>query len=276
MRVIKNINNNVAVCVDNSGQEVIVFGKGVGFRKPPYEIPLAKIERTYYDVDPKYISMIQSIPPKVIEVSDAIVAYAERTMDMAFNSNIVFTLADHIAFAIKREQQHMKLSMPMTNDIENLYPHEWQAGVYGLKEIRRKCDVYLPREEASYIALHLINSEAMDRNNESMEARKVIEDITRIVEDSYGIQIERHGFNYARFETHMFYLLKRRDKASQISTDNAEMFHQLKEKYPKVYETSKQIAEYLQKNMHMSLNEEETMYLMLHINRLCTREDCYQ
>ena len=38
MKVIKNINNNVAICVDDNGHEVVAMGKGIGFSKPPYEV----------------------------------------------------------------------------------------------------------------------------------------------------------------------------------------------------------------------------------------------
>ena len=43
MKVIKNINNNVSICVDDNNREVIAFGKGIGFKKPPYELELSQI-----------------------------------------------------------------------------------------------------------------------------------------------------------------------------------------------------------------------------------------
>ena len=45
MKVIKNINNNVAICVDDNGHEVVAMGKGIGFSKPPYEVDLSKITK---------------------------------------------------------------------------------------------------------------------------------------------------------------------------------------------------------------------------------------
>lgn len=38
VRVIKKLNNNFAICVDNEGQELIAYGKGIGFPKTPYDI----------------------------------------------------------------------------------------------------------------------------------------------------------------------------------------------------------------------------------------------
>lgn len=51
MQVVKNINNNVSICLDSQNQEVVVFGKGVGFIKPPSIVPLNQIERTFYNLD---------------------------------------------------------------------------------------------------------------------------------------------------------------------------------------------------------------------------------
>ena len=51
MKVIKNINNNISLCLDSRNNEVVAFGKGIGFTKPPYDVPLSKIDRTFYDVD---------------------------------------------------------------------------------------------------------------------------------------------------------------------------------------------------------------------------------
>lgn len=39
MKVVKNIHNNISLCIDSKGNEVVAFGKGIGFMKPPYEVP---------------------------------------------------------------------------------------------------------------------------------------------------------------------------------------------------------------------------------------------
>ena len=36
MKVIKRINNNYALALDNNGDKVIIYGKGVGFKEIPY------------------------------------------------------------------------------------------------------------------------------------------------------------------------------------------------------------------------------------------------
>lgn len=44
MQAVCNINNNVALCLDSQGNELVAFGRGIGFRKPPYEVELSRIE----------------------------------------------------------------------------------------------------------------------------------------------------------------------------------------------------------------------------------------
>jgi beta-glucoside operon transcriptional antiterminator len=62
MRAIKKINNNVVICVDGSGKELIAFGKGVGFPSMPYEIKdLSLISMTFYRVDNRFYNLIGEI-----------------------------------------------------------------------------------------------------------------------------------------------------------------------------------------------------------------------
>lgn len=276
MKVIKNINNNVSLCQDSQGREIVAFGKGIGFVKPPYEISLSQIERTYYDVDSTYISMIDGISEEIINISDEIVNYAMTHGNIIFSPNIVFTLADHIQFAITRNQKKMRMKLPILTDIENLFEEEMKAGIYGLKLIRKRMKVYLPKDEAAYIALHLVNSEEKEKNNLENLNAQIIDDIVRIVENEYGIEVDRQDFNYSRFVSHLQYLLKRGKKKELLKTDNDHMYLSLKQEYQKISDIADHISEYLSEKLKIELNDEEKMYLMLHINRLCTREDCYQ
>ena len=33
MKVVRKINNNAVICIDGNGNEVVAFGKGIGFHK---------------------------------------------------------------------------------------------------------------------------------------------------------------------------------------------------------------------------------------------------
>lgn len=275
MKVFKKINNNVAFCYDSSGHELIAFGKGIGFPKIPYELDdLTKIDRTYYDVDMGFLELLEEIPEEVFEICAKIVDYARVKIKVNLNENLLFTLADHINFAIERAKKGMKLQNPLQYDIEYMYPLEMEIGNLAVKQIQKQFNITLPKGEAASIAIHLINSEESSNRNHSNENEEVIEHVTQMIEENYGIPINRKSFNYSRFVSHMHYLLKRKDYDEQISSENKQLCKKVATDFPKTRDCAKEIQKYLKNTLHWNLNEEEILYLMLHINRLCTREDC--
>lgn len=277
MKVIKNINNNVSICLDSTGTQVVVFGKGIGFCKPPYELDMSKIQRTFYDVDPVYIQMIQNIPPEMIEVSAKIIDYARSKVEYLLNSSIVFTLADHLMFAIQRNQKNMVIDMPIYYDVKSLYEEEYEIGVYALRLINNVFQIKLPKEEITSIALHLINAAAMAKHQgKKQDSRKIIDHIKHLIEDDFQIKISEDDFNYSRFVSHLQYLLKRGEQGKSITSENYRLYTSIKESFPDVYDSAANINEYLHNVCGFSFNEEELLYLMMHINRLCVREDCYR
>lgn len=70
MKVKKKINNNVALCLDSKGKEVIVFGKGVGFENNGMEIPLSIIDCTFYNLEQRYVDLISNISIDIYMVSE--------------------------------------------------------------------------------------------------------------------------------------------------------------------------------------------------------------
>lgn len=66
MKIVKKINNNVALAQDARGHELVVFGKGIGFPATPYELDdLSKIQRTFYDVGAKNLALLSRISRKM-------------------------------------------------------------------------------------------------------------------------------------------------------------------------------------------------------------------
>ena len=277
MKVIKNINNNVSLCLDSNNNEVVAFGKGIGFTKPPYEVDLDKIQRTYYGIDPTYINMINDIPEDILDISDKIINYARMKLENPVSSNIVITLADHINFAIQRYKENMNIKLPIVHDIEYLFDTEMEIGEYALTLIRKTLKVFLPKEEAAYIALHIINAESMNKNKKRDKLdEEMIDDICEIIEKDFQFKIDKTGFNYSRFVSHMHYLLKRGKKNEMVKSENQKLYESLVNAYPKTYKCTQHVREYLKDQLNWDLSDEECIYLMLHMNRLCAREDCYQ
>ena len=274
MKVIKNINNNVSLCVDSSGREVIAFGKGIGFRHPPYEISLSQVDRTFYNIDPVYLSMIGGIPEEIMSLSARVVDYARLRLETQVNSNIVVTLADHIHFAIERNRKHMNLTLPIAHDVRHLFKTEMDIGEKTLVLLHRELGILLPEEEAVYIALHIVNGEYSGEKQGAALDEEMIRHITRLIENHFGLAVDRKGFDYSRFVTHMYYLFRRTREGIPEKSENHELFQLLKNSFPSTFACCESIGVYLKKARGWLLTEEEYVYLMMHVNRLCAHEDC--
>lgn len=276
MRVVKNINNNISLCLDSRNNEVVAFGKGIGFMKPPYDVPLSKIDRTFYDVSEEQIGLLNRIPEEVLETAAAIVDLANETSGHQFRENVVFTLADHIDFCIQRQKEHIHFKLPLFYEVRQLYPEESKIGQKALQIIRQRLGVELPREEGAAIALHFVNYQAQEVQGDTVDYGAIIDETTRTVEEELHVSIDKDGFNYYRFVTHMHYMMKRTQNDQMIVSQNQDIFESLCQEFPDIYRCACKIGADMEKTLHQKLTDEEMLYLMLHINRLCAREDCDQ
>lgn len=276
MIVVKNINNNVALCLDSKGQEVVVFGKGVGFLKPPSEVPLSKIQRTFYDLNRKFLPLLDDIPLDVIDFTSRQVALIRGKLPYETNANLIMTLADHLAFAMTRAKRGIYTPMPSIYEMEQNYPVEVEIGRQIVKAMEQAFHVKLPKGEVQGVAMHFINASLGSPSSGQLTAEEeyetILERMTQIVEHALQITIRRDTFNYARFATHVQYLLKRVQADSPIDSDNLQMYASIRDEYKDVSACVDQIHEYLQRNWSIDLSEEEKLYLIMHINRVISQE----
>lgn len=279
MRVIKKLNNNFAICVDSEGKECIAYGKGIGFPKTPYELDdPSRIDHRFYDVDEKYLALFNELPEKVLHFTVKLVDIARNELKYELNPNIVLTLADHINFCIQRAKQHIYVQMPLIYEVEQQYPLEGRLGRYALKQVERRFAIQLNQNEASGIAMHFVNARynAKTKCDVTMQWQQryddVLEDTVSIIEDEMGIVINRASFNFARYSSHLMYLLQRLGTGNLLDSNISEMYRSMQAQCPKINQCVELIGEYFYQKWNLILSEEEKLYLLLHINRICTRE----
>ncbi len=274
MKVIRNINNNVAVCLDDNDHEVIAFGKGIGFQKAPYEIALSQIDRTYYNLESHYISLLDELPEDVLDVTYEIVQKGSAYLKTEFNTIFWFSLCDHINFAIENTKKGLVLRNPMTNEIRHFYEREMRLGEWAVKHVSKRLSIRLPQSEAGNIAMHFINAkQQVKQASERDDIEHFVEDITDIVESGMNVIIDRDSFSYSRFVTHLKYLLKRSSKLAMPESENEKLYESVCEEFPELKRVGEKIKEYIVATLKVEPAKEEILYLMIHINRLCARED---
>lgn len=270
MWVIKKINNNVAMGKDSRNREVVLFGKGIGFHQMPYELnDLSRIDRSYYGVSTSLLSLLDEIDEEIWNLTFRIVDRGKVVLNTNLKSSFTFVLADHLNFAVERIKKGLVISNPLQYDIEHLYEKEMELAEWAISLIDKKIRIKLPHAEAANIALHFAEAaEVASQMENKNDIEWVIEDVTKIVEESLGLKLDRKEFNYSRFVTHVQYLIQRKNRNSKICSMNIQLYEQMKEEFPKVYQVSMDIQKYFSERMGWNPDEEEVLYLMLHVNRL--------
>lgn len=270
MKIIKKINTSAAIALDSLGKEIVVLGKGIGFPEVPYELEdLSKIERTFYDVDPQYQGVIANIPDSIVRVAVEITELAETGLEMELSPNFPFTLADHLNFAVERLRSGIDLTVAISYDIQYLYQKEYAIGKKALQLMKEKADILLPESEAVNIALHLINSEKGNNNaTKVLRDARIVSEVDRIIEETMEMKMDKKSYEYSRYVKHLMYLVQRFESQEDSEVKNGMMLNTLAKEYPQIYTCALSITNYFRGTWGWNCNKDETLYLMLHINRL--------
>lgn len=274
MEVIKKLGNNAAVCKDNSGRELIAIGLGIGFPKCPYILEdLSKIDRTFYDVDTEYLSLFENIDSEIFAISADVIDLATMMLSMPLKNNAVYILADHLNFAIVRLNKGMIFSTPISNELRDLYPVEVKIAKYTLGLVHKRLNVELPEEEIYAIAMNIINMEENISVTSNVTIKsEFIQEIVNIIEAQMKVSIDTNSFNYSRFASDIQYLFRRKSQCTEISSANKKLFKILKSEYTETYQCVLLIKESIFKKFKWDIDDEEILYLILHVNRLCSHE----
>ncbi len=95
---------------DDHGGEMIITGKGLGFkRKTGKRIDPALFEKTYRmegkSEQRKLRELCEQIPIEHLKLPQDLIEYIKSQIRVPLNESLLITLADHISFAIKRKEK---------------------------------------------------------------------------------------------------------------------------------------------------------------------------
>lgn len=275
MKAIQKINNNVALCLDDKGRRIIAFGKGIGFGAMPRELREREIEQTFYKVDDSYIELLRKISPEILSLCIDAVNEARNKFALDYDRDVALFLADHISFAIERAEKGIEVKMPLEYEVASAYPREMRLSVRVLRRLREQICPTLPDSEAVGIALCFANAhtraEAEAALGGDISFENTLRKMTRRIEEICGCTIDRQSFHYARFASHTYFLYQRLREGRAIDSQNVQLYREAMLQFPHVSDCTEQIADWLSSVFHAPLGDEEKLYLMLHINRVCTK-----
>lgn len=271
----KVINNNIISAYEKSGAEVIVMGRGIGFKKKQGEVvPADQISKIFRiksrTLTEQFKELLANMPLERVRISDEIISHAKDHLKLKLNQSIYVTLTDHINFAIERVSQGIEPQNALLWEIKRFYPQEFQLGIYALELIHDRLGILLPEDEAGFIALHFVNAEYGTDIRDAVKFPDQMQAIVDIVERELGILLDESSLHYERFMTHIKFLIQRIYRKELLSSEDKELSLLMQRKYPREYQCSVKVAEYIMQATGSRLSEEEIMYLSVHIRRVST------
>ena len=271
----KVINNNIISAYEKSGAEVIVMGRGIGFKKKQGEVvPADQISKIFRiksrTLTEQFKELLANMPLERVRISDEIISHAKDHLKLKLNQSIYVTLTDHINFAIERVSQGIEPQNALLWEIKRFFPQEFQLGIYALELIHDRLGILLPEDEAGFIALHFVNAEYGTDIRDAVKFPDQMQAIVDIVERELGILLDESSLHYERFMTHIKFLIQRIYRKELLSSEDRELSLMMQRKYPREYQCSVKVAEYIMQATGCRLSEEEIMYLSVHIRRVST------
>ncbi len=278
MIIKKILNNNVVFTTNNQKEEIIVMGKGLAYGKKTGDvIDVSKINKTFeMSLKPgqkKMINMLKDIPIEYMEISDCVIQKAKQ--DLKIDDSLYITLTDHIHTSIERYKEGIPLKNHMLFEIKHFYPKEFELGMLTLKLIGEKYGILMKEDEAAFLALHIVSSEVGKNITDVYEMTSFILEVTNIVKDYFQVEFDEQSLSYHRFVTHLkFFGIRVFNQTNQIVNEslNNDLLDIMKEKYVEPYLCVSKIQSYIEKIYHYDLNDEEILFLTIHVAKIISKK----
>lgn len=277
LQLSKVLNNNVIIGIHPDYQEVVVIGKGIGFnRKAGDQISLSAVEKmfilTNQEEQEQYKQLLPQVDEKLIEIVGEVIHDAEGQLNVPLNQHIHIALTDHIAFAIKRQEQGIMIHNPFLYETREIYPEEYRLAESAVRKIRDKLLIDLGSDEIGFIALHIYSASTNQHISQVREHPQLIADLVQIVEHTLGYKIATDSVDYSRLLTHLRFALERIRRGEKVQ-EMHKLDKLLHAEYPEMYMLAWKLTKIMENRLHQSVYPAEISYLTMHLQRLQQRQD---
>ncbi|REH90005.1 transcriptional regulator [Staphylococcus felis] len=268
----KVLNNNVLIC-QHQNDEVVVIGKGLGFKmKPGMTIDSPETIEKVFTLQNKsdqdhYKMLIKQIDEHVLRVVIDSVQMILSYFDLNNKESFIVALTDHLIFAFKRLQNNQLITNPFLSETKYSYPDAYKIAKRVVARINLELGVDFPEDEVGFIALH-IASQIDDVNiQDTQKVAQLIKNIVTLIEHDLNVNVSTSSIQYQRFVRHIHFLLQRLRK-DEHSTIDLNFENLLKAQYPLCYNVAVKTSQMVQSQINSQLYSAEIAYLTLHIYHL--------
>lgn len=275
-RVIKPLNNNVAIVRTNQENQAIVMGAGIAFQKKKGDlISSEKVDKIFVLKDQEaqlnFSTLLKEIPLDFITTTYEIIENGISRYQYYVQDYLYVTLTDHIYWSYQhlKNDEYVESKLP---SMQMQYPVEYEIAIDAIQIIQKRLWIKFPEDEQTRIALHFINAKKQGDSITEIHQEKKNELIIKIkdfLEDNKVFRTKSNQNFYDRLMIHLSYFIDRIEENCQQSDDFIEQLDRsLKQDYPKAYQLSTQLFALIQHQYNKELSSNEMIYLTIHIQRL--------
>lgn len=279
MRISKLLNTNAVMSKDRLGNELLLLGSGLGFKKHlGDEVDLSRVEKQFILRDKAHLSrmeeILSTIPADYVLLAEKAIDYAVNTYGMELNEIIHLSLVDHMYNAVCNYLDGVSIPNSIVDDIRRFYPNEYAAGRRALVLIKEKFGYQLPQDEIGFFAMHFVAAQQTEGNASAKTMLSFVHDINGLVQQKLGRTFDEDSLSYYRYMSHLkaFALRVMQDYHYPEDTDS-DVLRTLAEQHPQEYKCSREICAYIREEYGYNTGTDEEIYLSVHLVRLVQSAD---
>ena len=233
-RVSKVLNNNGVIAIDmDENKEYVILGKGVGFGKKVSQRFDKPEGCTTYRLEQETErgsakELVKGIEPEYLEIADAILTESQKVFGDSIDSE--FKVAETLKTIL-----------------------------------RERLQIEIDDHEVGYVALHIHSAIGDEKVSVAMQTARAVRECIDMIEKATGKPIDVLSLSYNRLMNHMKYMVARASTGEKLNLD---MNEYMLDQYPQAYKVATDICKNLEECIGHKLDETETGYLAMHIQRV--------
>ena len=273
-RVKKVLNHNTVIGIQSEdNQEYLLMGKGIGFGKkiterlePGPEVTVYSLQKSTDRGNPG--ELLKSISPACLEIASQILDAAEKEFGK-IDRNILFPMADHIEYAVRRIKSREQISNPLTEDIRVLFHMEYKVAEQIIPILKKQMGIEIDADEVGYIALHIHSAIEDEKVSQAMQVARAVRECITLVEEHTGKKIDVVSLAYNRLMNHVRYMVARALSGEKLKLN---MNDYMEVKFPSSFQMAALICGEIGRSLKKKVEDVEIGYLAMHLERVASDE----
>ncbi|WP_270276666.1 PRD domain-containing protein [Enterococcus casseliflavus] len=275
MKVTQSYNQNAVSVIDDSGKELILIGKGIGFGKKKGDVidirKASKIFRYYFsNYEKKVIDSLVDIPEEILLMAEEITVGASDRLQEKLNPGFLISLSAHIQFTIERTKEYGEVVNPLNYELKYIYPKEYKVAEWAVNYLRREYDLELYDSEITFFTLHFVNGlQSSGAIAEVMEVSNILGDITQIIDVEFKNNLNKESIYYSRFIVHLrYFVIRKLGEKTLPNEEIQDLYDYVSDKFVDANKIVQKVDEFLKAKYNFDFGYDENLYLLLHVQRL--------